>query len=53
MMLNLICSLISKIVFKGFNGTSLILPLIILIYVYYKQIKEVKRAFTEVFRGEV
>lgn len=52
-MLNLICSLISKIVFTGINGTSLILPLITLIYIYYKQIKEVKRVFIEVFRGEV
>ncbi|MBU5424970.1 hypothetical protein KQI41_00990 [Tissierella pigra] len=52
-MLNLICTLVSKIVFSGLNGTSLILPLGILIYVLYGQAKDVKRVFIEVLRGEV
>lgn len=52
-MLNLICTLVSKIVFTGLNGTSLILPIGILLYVLYGQAKDVKRVFIEVFRGEV
>lgn len=52
-MLNLICTLVSKIVFTGLNGTSLIIPLLILLYVLYGQAKDVKRVFKEVFRGEV
>ena len=52
-MLNLICNLVSKIVFTGVNGTSLILPLVVLLYVLYGQAKDVKRVFIEVFREEV
>ncbi len=52
-MLNLICSLVSKIVFTGINGTSLILPLAVLLYALYGQARDVKRVFIEVFRGEV
>ena len=51
-MLNLICNLVSKIVFTGLNGTSLILPIGILLYVLYRQVKDVKRVFIEVFRGD-
>lgn len=52
-MLNLICTLVSKIVFLGLNGTSLILPIGILLYVLYGQVKDVKRVFIKVFRKEV
>lgn len=52
-MLNLICTLVSKIVFTGINGTSLILPIGILLYVLHRQAKDVKRVFIEVFGKEV
>lgn len=52
-MLNLICTLVSEIVFTGINGTSLIIPLLILLYALCGQAKDVKRVFIEVFGKEV
>lgn len=46
--MNYICSLVARFVFKGLNGTSLILPLLILLYVVYGQVKDFKRVFKQI-----
>lgn len=49
-MLNKLCALVSWIVFSGINGTILIIPLIILIYVAFGQVKEFISMAKEIFR---
>lgn len=52
-MLNLICLIIATIVFKGFNGTSLIIPIGILLYFVGEEIEDIQMMYKKVFRGEV
>ena len=49
-MLNLICNLVSKIVFTGINGTILIVPLMVLLYVLSGQVKDVKQVAKQILR---
>lgn len=50
-MLNLACSIISKIVFSGINGTVLIIPLILIFRVIWGQARETMELFTEKEKG--
>lgn len=44
--------LIARIVFSGVDGRILILPLIVLIYFLFGQVREVKAEIVKVFRKE-
>lgn len=50
-MLNPIMNLVSKIVFSGINGKSLIIPIIFLLYLMLGQAKEVIEVSKEILRG--
>lgn len=47
-----LCKLVEKIVFSGVDGTILILPLLVLIYVIVGQAKDCIRMTREIFREE-
>lgn len=49
-MLNQLCGLVSRIVFSGVNGTILIIPLTILLYITFGQVKEFITIAKEVWR---
>jgi len=52
-MLNLLCNLVDKIVSSGIDGTILILPLIVLIWVLIGQAKDCIRIVRRVLREGV
>lgn len=52
MMLNLLSRAIEKIVFSGMNGTTLILPLFILLWVMWGQAKDCIETIKRVWKEE-
>lgn len=51
-MFDLVVKTVERIVFSGVNGTVLIIPLIILIYVAVGQAREFTSMAREIFKGE-
>ncbi len=49
-MLNKLCDLVSRIVFSGVNGTILIIPLTILLYITFGQVQEFVSMAKEIWR---
>ncbi|WP_312906814.1 hypothetical protein [Tissierella praeacuta] len=52
-MSNLLCKAVEKIVFSGVNGTILIIPMGILLYIMCGQVKEFVRVTKDILKDDM